>query len=100
MPMLMPGMPIGSSEPQVSFSESSFRHGVSAVSQRPDRSGFPSAVFGAGALRLGFPSAVFGTPAVGYLNHCADTVSAAIAMVANNTNRMMDVRMIHRRYHF
>src|SRR5579883_2470991 len=31
----------------------------------PEKSGFPSAVRGAGAARLGFPSGVRGTPAVG-----------------------------------
>src|SRR5262245_42435511 len=37
----------------------------------PDRSGVPSAVRGAGAVRLGLPSGVRGRPGVEYLNHCA-----------------------------
>ena len=62
MPMLMPGIPIGSSEPHVSFSESSLRHGVSAVSQRPDRSGLPSAL--KSPTQKGRPSATWPKPAV------------------------------------
>jgi len=47
-------------------------HGrVFSASQIPDRSGFPSAVFGAGAPRFGNPAGVVGTPAVGYFIHCA-----------------------------
>src|SRR5438477_10980211 len=38
---------------------------------RPARSGLPSAVRGAGAVRFGLPSAVRGMPGVGYVNHCA-----------------------------
>src|SRR5579871_5168787 len=37
--------------------------------QRPERSGFPSAVRGAGAARLGFPSAVRGRPGVRWFSH-------------------------------
>src|ERR1700686_359976 len=44
-----------------------------AVSQMPDRSGLPSAVFGAGADRFGFPSGVRGTPGVGEFSHCAES---------------------------
>src|SRR2546422_3429804 len=36
-----------------------------ALCQRPERSGFPSAVLGAGAERFGLPSGVRGRPAVG-----------------------------------
>src|SRR4029453_1593183 len=39
---------------------------------RPERSGLPSAVRGAGAVRLGFPSAVRGIPGVGTFSHCAN----------------------------
>src|SRR5438128_11421681 len=38
---------------------------------RPDRSGLPSAVRGAGAVRFGLPSAVRGMPGVGRSTHCA-----------------------------
>src|SRR6516164_10419629 len=41
------------------------------VSHRPVRSGWPSAVRGAGASRFGFPSAVRGMPRVRYCAHCA-----------------------------
>ena len=41
------------------------------ASHTPERSGVPSAVFGAGAERLGWPSGRRGTPGVGYRNHCA-----------------------------
>src|SRR5215510_329180 len=47
------------------------------LSQIPDRSGFPSAVLGVGAVRSGLPSAVLGTPRVGYKGHCAAIGSAA-----------------------
>src|SRR6476660_2393518 len=39
----------------------------------PDRSGCPSAVTGAGALRFGLPSAGRGTPGVGVFSHWAET---------------------------
>src|SRR3984893_13221235 len=39
--------------------------------QIPERSGLPSAVRGAGAVKSGLPSGVLGTPAVGYVGHCA-----------------------------
>src|SRR5689334_1829728 len=38
----------------------------------PERSGLPSAVRGAGAVRFGLPSAVRGIPAVGWFNHWAE----------------------------
>src|SRR5712691_6407538 len=38
---------------------------------RPARSGLPSAVRGAGAVRFGLPSAVRGMPGVRYTAHCA-----------------------------
>src|SRR2546427_12162931 len=38
---------------------------------RPDRSGLPSAVRGAGAVRFGLPSAVRGMAGVGCVTHCA-----------------------------
>src|SRR5947207_1177691 len=51
-------------------------HGrLCSISQMPDRSGFPSAVRGAGALRSGLPSAARGTPAVGYFSHWAERVA-------------------------
>src|SRR5579863_6006244 len=37
----------------------------------PERSGFPSAVRGAGAARSGVPSGFFGTFGVAYPSHCA-----------------------------
>src|SRR4051794_35598136 len=58
----------------------------------PEKSGVPLGVRGAGALRFGLPSAVLGTPAVGYFNHCADTVAhharaapTAMAMAADRS---------------
>ena len=38
----------------------------------PDRSGLPSANFGAGAVRFGLPSGVLGVFAAGYGGHCAE----------------------------
>src|SRR5439155_8475044 len=52
--------------------------GLSA-SQMPEKSGFPSRVRGAGALRFGAPEARRGTPGVSILNHCADTGAVSSA---------------------
>src|SRR5262245_24807534 len=49
----------------------SVRGKVMTFCHRPERSGLPSAVLGAGPVRLGWPSAVLGTPGVGYEGHCA-----------------------------
>src|ERR1700704_736117 len=38
---------------------------------RPERSGLPSTVRGAGAVRFGLPFAARGIPGVGYFSHCA-----------------------------
>src|SRR5580658_9350689 len=43
----------------------------SLARQSPERSGLPSAVFGAGAVRFGLPSALRGIPGVGYFSHWA-----------------------------
>src|SRR4051794_38230842 len=40
--------------------------------QTPERSGCPSAVFGAGAARLGLPSAPIGTLGEGVFSHCPE----------------------------
>src|SRR2546425_10697221 len=53
---------------------------VRTFSQRPDKSGLPSEVRGAGALRFGLPSGVRGTPAVGYGGHCAESGGEMAAM--------------------
>ena len=51
-------------------------HGrLCSMSHMPEKSGLPSAVRGAGALRFGFPFANRGTPAVGYFSHWADSVT-------------------------
>src|SRR5213594_3786176 len=38
---------------------------------KPDKSGLPSGVRGAGAARFGLPSSLRGMPGVGCFNHCA-----------------------------
>src|SRR5260221_85543 len=48
----------------------------------PDRSGLPSVVRGAGAVKSDLPSGVLGTPAVGYGGHCAHTEGAMAATIA------------------
>src|SRR5688572_551564 len=48
------------------------------TSQTPERSGFPSAARGAGAVRLGRPSGNRGVPGVLYDSHWADTGTARI----------------------
>src|SRR5438093_752716 len=49
---------------------------------RPERSGLPSGVRGAGAVRFGLPSGVRGMPAVGYFSHCAGS-GGVISQIAN-----------------
>src|SRR5437879_12649015 len=52
----------------------------------PERSGLPSAVRGAGAVRFGLPSAVRGMPGVGWFSHCAAKgIVSADKMVAMRT---------------
>src|SRR5262245_58203103 len=49
----------------------------------PEKSGWPSAVRGAGACRWGDPSANLGTPGVGYCSHCARAGTASsVAIIA------------------
>src|SRR5436309_4144198 len=50
--------------------------------QMPERSGFPSAVLGAGAFRSGSPLGVFGTRAVGNGAHCASSDGASATTIA------------------
>ena len=55
--------------------------------QMPERSGFPSAVLGAGALKFGSPVGVLGTPGTGNGGHCANsdgerTATSAITPMA------------------
>src|SRR5437762_3525291 len=58
----------------------------------PDRSGLPSAVRGAGAVRFGLPSAVRGMPGVGYVNHCAASGAVeAKKMIAKTTLFIRDL---------
>src|SRR4029434_8739234 len=61
------------------------------IIQIPDKSAFPSAVRGAGAVRLGLPSAPFGTP-TGWSGHCATKGEVNAVTNATNaaTNRLMD----------
>src|ERR1700688_1114757 len=56
--------------------------------QIPDRSGLPSAVCGAGAVRSGLPSGVLGTPAVPYGGHCAETDGEMAALIAMNARAL------------
>src|ERR1022692_2231927 len=54
-----------------------------AVYHSPDKSGLPSGVRGAGAVRFGLPSAVRGMPGVGCCTHCAASgVTSAVKTVA------------------
>src|SRR5258708_26305098 len=53
------------------------------ICHRPARSGLPSAVRGAGAVRFGLPAAVRGMPGVRYCAHCAASgVIHAVKMIA------------------
>src|SRR5215218_4322864 len=49
---------------------------------RPERSGLPSAVLGAGAVRFGSPFGSRGTPGEGYDFHCANSDGDAVATIA------------------
>src|SRR5215813_12633280 len=53
--------------------------------QIPDKSGLPSTVRGAGAVRFGLPLAVRGMPGVGYFSHCAATVIVTANKIIMNT---------------
>jgi hypothetical protein len=48
----------------------------------PDKSGFPSAVLGAGAVRSSCPAAVLGTRGDGVEGHCAETTGVSKASAA------------------
>src|SRR3954469_22736483 len=50
--------------------------GSSSGVQTPDRSGFPSGAFGAGAARFGLPSRVRGNDVSGTFAHCAKVGAA------------------------
>src|SRR5215467_13743833 len=58
------------------------------VIQMPDRSGCPSAAFGAGALRFGWPFGRRGMPGVGYPIHCAAAVAESTAQSASVSSEM------------
>src|SRR6185503_16953244 len=69
--------------------------GGRAGSQIPVKSGLPSGVLGAGAVKSGLLSFVLGTPRVGYAGHCAnrDTVKAA-KTIANCTTLSRVLRLV------
>jgi hypothetical protein len=48
----------------------------------PDKSGLPSAVRGARAVKSGLPSGVLGTAAVRYGGHCAESDADMAALIA------------------
>ncbi len=74
MLMACEGMPVcASMHPRRAFVSS---HGIRSASHNPERSGFPSAIAGAGASRFGVPAAVSGT-FVRTSCHCADNGAAA-----------------------
>src|SRR5437016_6708905 len=52
---------------------------VGAPRQTPEKSGLPSAVFGAGAARFGSPPGVLGTMDAGYGGHCAKSDGDRVA---------------------
>src|SRR5436309_513046 len=68
---------------------------IGSFSQRPERSGVPSAVLGAVAFRFGLPSGVVGTPAVGHDGHWAESGAEAsatrIARPAARNSRFMSI---------
>src|SRR5580698_9354830 len=62
----------------------------------PDRSGFPSAVRGAGAARLGFPSAVCGTFGVAYPSHWAESTAGVTAKIIAAAQLVLFVLIIRK----
>src|SRR5207249_5797014 len=62
------------------------------LSHRPERSGLPSGVRGAGAVRFGLPSGVRGIPGVGCFSHCA--VSGALSATVSIAIADEDVDMV------
>src|SRR6267143_4569598 len=70
-------------------------HGrVFSASHIPERSGFPSAVLGAGAPRFGVPAGVLGIPAVGYFIHCAASGAQIAIATLKTTNTTTTMRFI------
>src|SRR5205809_8133584 len=67
-PMLMNSCPTG-----MSGHPSGGHRRLCSTSQRPEKSGLPSAVLGVAASRFGAPADVLGTPMVGYFSHCASS---------------------------
>src|SRR5437868_14793883 len=63
--------------------------------QIPVRSGLPSAIFGAGAVRFGLPSGVRGTFGVLLASHCAETATVNSAANAIVTRVFMSTGIIH-----
>src|SRR5262245_38667824 len=65
----------------------------------PDKSGLPSAVRGAGAVRFGFPFDPFGTPGFGYNGHCAESdeerTATAIADTRTVNGRFISASSLH-----
>src|ERR1051325_5664008 len=101
MPMSSPYRENGSSTPQSMKSppaDDRVQGNASSVSQIPERSGLPSAIRGAGAVRLGLPSASLGIPAVGYFSHCApigtDRTQRPAAVNASTIDRTLDTRIV------
>src|SRR3954470_17606527 len=73
-----PARPCGGAEPRPEITGTPQpRQGT--VSHTPERSGLPSAVFGAGASRSTLPSAVFGTVETIWRGHCASRVGERLA---------------------
>src|SRR5205814_4224060 len=66
--------------------------------QMPERSGLPSAVRGAGAVRFGLPSAVRGVRGTLTVIHCADTEAVSSRQAAKHPKqeRMPEMRRIIR----
>src|SRR6266849_4608181 len=57
---------------------------------KPERSGLPSAVRGAGAVRFGLPLAVRGMPGVGRFSHCASSGALSMDTMVAIANAFID----------
>src|SRR5687767_3699121 len=61
-----------------------YKRSPPAFCHRPDRSGLPSVVRGAGAARFGFPSGRRGMPGVGSFSHWASSIALAASVRQTN----------------
>src|SRR6185369_12239340 len=71
------------------------RYRPSATRHTPVRSGFPSALFGAGADKLGLPSGVRGVLGNCRFTHCANKIAMAVPSISSSlSDQALSVALI------